>query len=165
MFVVNAVAGIATTLALYVALRGVNESLMAIATVLALVEAVTFIMARPDLEMLYLSEGYAAATTEAQRATLLAAGEAMLATFHGTAFHVGINLFSIYYLIVSIVMLRSNIFGSVIAYTGIVAAILNWGLYVPGGIGLFLFTLSVIPFLAIWLVLVGRRLFLLGRSV
>jgi len=165
LFVVNAVAGIATTLALYVALRGVNESLMAIAIVLALVEAVTFIMARPALEMLYLSDQYAAATTDAQRATLLAAGEAMLATFHGTAFHVGINLFSIYYLIVSIVMLRSNIFGSVTAYTGIVAAILNWGLYVPGGIGLFLFTLSVIPFLAIWLVLVARRLFLLGRSV
>jgi hypothetical protein len=165
LFVVNAVAGIATTLALYVALRGVNESLMAIATVLALVEAVTFIMARPALQMLYLSDQYAAATTDAQRATLLAAGEAMLATFHGTAFHVGINLFSIYYLIVSIVMLRSNIFGSVTAYTGIVAAILNWGLYVPGGIGFFLFTLSVIPFLAIWLVLVARRLFLLGRSV
>jgi hypothetical protein len=165
LFVVNAVAEIATTLALYVALRRVNESLIAIATVLALVEAVAFIVARPALEMLYLSDQHAAATTEAQRATLLAAGEAMLATFHGTAFHVGINLFSIYYLIVSIVMLRSNIFGSVIAYTGIVAAILNWGLYVPGGIGLFLFTLSVIPFLAIWLVLVGRRLFLLGRSV
>lgn len=165
LFVVNAVAGIATALALYVALSSVNESLMAIATVLALVEAVTFIMARPAMEMLYLSDQYAAATTEAQSATLLAAGEAMLATFHGTAFHVGINLFSLYYLIVSIVMLRSNIFGSVIAYTGIVAAILNWGLYVPGGIGLFLFTLSVIPFLAIWLVLVARRLFLLGRSV
>ena len=165
LFVVNAVVGIATTLALYVALRRVNESLMVIATVVGLLEAVAFIVARPALEMLYLSNQYAAATTDAQSATLLAAGEAMLATFHGTAFHVGINLFSLYYLIVSIVMLRSNIFGSVTAYTGIVAAILNWGLYVPGGIGLFLFTLSVIPFLAIWLVLVGRRLFLLGRSV
>jgi hypothetical protein len=164
LFVVNAVIGIATALALYVALRRVNESLMVIATVLGLVEAVAFIVARPALEMLYLSEGYAAATTDAQRALFLAAGQAMLATFHGTAFHVGINLFSIYYLIVPIVMLRSNIFGRVTAYTGIVAAILNWGLYVPGGIGLFLFTLSVVPFLAIWLVLVARRLFQLGKA-
>ena len=164
LFVVNAVAGIATTLALYVVLRRVNESLMAIATVLALVEAVAFIVARPALEMLYLSNQYAAATTDAQRTMILAAGEAMLATFHGTAFHVGINLFSIYYLIVSIVMLQSNIFGRVTAYTGVVAAILNWGLYVPGGIGLFLFTLSVIPFLAIWLILVARKLFQLGRD-
>ena len=132
LFVVNAALGIATTLALYVALRRVSESLMAIATVLGLVEAVAFIVARPALEMLYLSNQYADASSAAQRAALLAAGEAVLATFHGTAFHVGINLFSIYYLIVSIVMLRSNIFGRVTAYTGIVAAILNWGLYVPG---------------------------------
>jgi hypothetical protein len=106
---------------------------MVLATVLGIVEAVAFIIARPALEMFFLSEGYAAATTDAKRAMLLAAGQAILATFHGTAFHVGINLFSVYYLIVPIVMLQSNIFGRVTAYTGIVAAILNWGLYVPGG--------------------------------
>jgi hypothetical protein len=114
--------------------------------------------------MLYLSNQYTDASTDAQRAALLAAGEAVIATFHGTAFHVGINLFSIYYLIVPIVMLRSNIFGRVTAYTGIVAAILNWGLYVPGGLGLILGTLSVVPFLAIWLILVARKLFQLGRD-
>ena len=164
LFVVNAVVGIATALALYAALRQINESLMAIATVLGLIEVVAFIVARPAVEMLYLSNQYAAATTDAQRAILLAAGQAMLATFHGTAFHVGINLFSAYYLIVPIVMLQSNIFSRVTAYTGIVAAILNWGLYVPGAVGVILFTLSVVPFLAIWLVLVARRLFQLGGS-
>ena len=162
LFVVNAVVGIATTLALYVVLRRVNESLMTIALALGLVEAVAFVVARPAVEMLYLSNQYADATTDAQRATLLAAGEAMLATFNGTAFHVGYNLFSIYFLIVPLVMLRSNIFGRVTAYTGILAAILNWGLYVPG-IGVFLSALSVVP-LAIWLVLVARRLFQLGRA-
>jgi hypothetical protein len=125
LFVVNAVVGIATALALYAALRRINESLMALATVLGIVEAVAFIIARPALEMFFLSEGYAAATTDAKRAMLLAAGQTILATFHGTAFHVGINLFSVYYLIVPIVMLQSNIFGRVTAYTGIVAAILN----------------------------------------
>ncbi len=164
LFVVNAAVGIATILALYVALRRTSESLMAIATVLGLVEAVAFIVARPALEMFYLSNQYTDASTDAQRAALLAAGEAVIATFHGTAFHVGINLFSIYYLIVPIVMLRSNIFGRVTAYTGIVAAILNWGLYVPGGLGLILGTLSVVPFLAIWLILVARKLFQLGRD-
>lgn len=95
-------------------------------------------------------------------AALLAAGETMLATFHGTAFHVGINLFSVYFLIVPLIMLRSNIFGRMTAYAGIAAAILNWGLYVPGGTGLFLLTLSVIP-LAVWNVLIARRLLQLGR--
>ena len=62
LFVVNAALGIATTLALYIALRRVNESLMAIALALGLVEALAFIVARPALEMLYLSERYAAAS-------------------------------------------------------------------------------------------------------
>ena len=81
LFVVNAVIGIATTLALYVVLRRINESLMTIALALGFLEAVAFIVARPTLDMLYLSNQYAAATTDAQRAALLAAGEAMLATF------------------------------------------------------------------------------------
>jgi hypothetical protein len=81
---------------------------MAIALALGLLEVVAFIVACPALEMLYLSNQYATATTDAQRETLLAAGEAMLATFHGTAFHVSINLFSIYFLIVSIVMLQAT---------------------------------------------------------
>jgi hypothetical protein len=164
LFVVNAAVGIATTLALYVALRRVNESLMAIALVLGLVEAVALIVARPALEMLYLSEQYAAATTDAQRAKFLAAGEAMWATYNGTAFHVGYNIFSVYLLIVSVVMLRSSIFGRVTAYMRLLAAILNWGLYVPK-IGIFLSILGVFPFFAIWNVLIARRLFQLGRGV
>jgi hypothetical protein len=133
LFVVIAVFNIALTLALYVALRRVSESFMAIALVLNLLGAVAFIIARPALEMLYLSSQYANAATDAQRALFLAAGETMMATFHGTAFHVGINIFSVYFLIVPLVMLRSHIFGRVTAYVGIAAAILNWGLYVPGG--------------------------------
>src|SRR5215204_6076974 len=163
LLIVSVALGIATTLALYIALRRVNESLMAIALVLALVEAVAFIAARPAFEMLYLSDGYAAATTDAQRDAFLAAGEAMLATFNGTAFHLSINLFSIYFLIVPLVMLQSNIFGRVTAYAGILAAIFNWALYVPE-IGIFLSILSVFPFLLIWNILIARRLFQLGGS-
>lgn len=163
LLVISTALGIATTLALYVALRGVNESLMAIALVVGLLEAVAFIMARPAFEMLYLSERYAAATTDAQRAMFLGAGEAMLATFNGTAFHLSINFFSIYFLIVSIVMLRSHIFGRVIAYLGILAALFNWALYVPQ-IGIFLSILSIVPFWAIWLILVARKLLQLARA-
>jgi hypothetical protein len=163
LLVISSALAIATTLALYVALRRVNESLMVIALAVGLVEAVVFIVARPALEMLYLSEGYAAATTDAQRAMFLAAGETMLATFNGTAFHLSINLFSIYFLIVPIVMLRSHIFGRVTAYMGILAAIFNWALYVPQ-IGLFLSILSVFPFLLIWNILIARRLFQLGKG-
>ena len=64
---------------------------------------------------------------------------------------------------VKLVMLRSPNFGRVTASAGILAAILNWGLYVPR-IGIFLSVLSVAP-LAIWNVLIARRLFRLGRDV
>jgi hypothetical protein len=163
LLVVSSALAIATTLALYVALRRVNESLMVIALAVGLVEAVAFIVARPAFEMLYLSEGYAAATTDAQRAMFLAAGEAILATFNGTAFHLSINFFSIYFLIVPIVMLRSHNFGRVTTYMGILAAIFNWALYLPS-IGIFLAILSVFPFLLIWNILIARRLFQLGRG-
>jgi len=163
LFVVNAALGITTTLALYVALRRASQSLMAVALAFGLVEAVCLIVARPALEMLYLSGQYAAAMTDAQRAMFLAAGEVMWAASHGTAFHVGYNLFSAFLLIVAIVMLRSSVFGRVTAYIGILAALLNWGLYVPE-IGIFLSVLGVFPFFAIWNVLVARRLFQLGAS-
>lgn len=163
LLAVSTALGIATTLALYVALRRASESLMAIALVLGLVEAVAFIVARPAFEMLYLSNQYAAATTDAQRAMFLAAGEAVWAAFDGTAFHLSINLFSIYLLMVSAVMLRSNVFGRVTAYMGILAAIFNWALYVPE-IGILLSILSIVPFWTMWLILVARRLFQLGRA-
>ena len=95
-------------------------------------EAVALIVARPAFEMLYLSEQHAAATTDAQRALFLAAGETLLATFHDTALYVSYNLLSVYLLMVSIVMLRSQIFGRVTTCAGMLAAILNLGLYVPG---------------------------------
>jgi len=81
LFVINAVLGVGTTLALYVALRRVNESLMTVALALGLLEAVAFVAARPALEMLYLSDRYASAATDAQRDALLAAGEAVPAGF------------------------------------------------------------------------------------
>jgi len=137
---------------------------MALALALGLVEAVALIVARPAFEMLYLSNQYAAATTDAQRAMFLAAGEAMWATFNGTAFHVSYNIFSIYLLIVPVVMLQSNIFGRVTAYMGLLAAILNWGLHVPET-GILLSILSVVLFLANWNILIARRLFQLGRGV
>jgi hypothetical protein len=60
-------------------------------------------------------------------------------------------------------MLRSQIFSRVTACADILAAILNWGLYVPG-IGILLSLLSLVP-LVIWNVLIASRLFRLGRDV
>jgi hypothetical protein len=136
---------------------------MAIALALGFMEVVVLIVARPAFEMLYLGEQHAAATMDGQRAVFLAAGERVLVTFRGTAFHVSYNLFSVYLLMVSSVMLRSQIFGRVTACVGILAAILNWGHYVPG-FGIHLSVLSLVP-LAIWNVPIASGLFRRGRDV
>lgn len=131
LFVVDAALGIPTILALYIALRRASESFMAIALALGLVATVALITARPAFEMLYLSGQYAAATTEAQRSMLLAAGEAMRAVFYGTAFNASNVLANINLLIVPLVMLRSSIFGKATAYIGILAGILGFACTCP----------------------------------
>jgi hypothetical protein len=161
LFVVNAAFGITTTLALYVVLRHVNQSLMVVALVLSLVGAVCLIVARPAIEMLYLSDQYAEATSDAQRSVWLAAGEVMMSMRLGTAFHVSYNLANITLVMIPLVMLRSQIFSRTTAYMGILAGIIGFGLYVPT-FGLYISVLSVL-FYGVWCFLIARRLFQLGR--
>lgn len=162
LFVVNAAFGITTALALYAALRRVNPSFMAIALAISFIGTITIIMARPAIDMLYLSDQHAAATTDAQQSLFLAAGEALLSMRHGTAFHVSYNLANIGLILVPVVMLQSRIFSKTTAYMGILAGVIGFGLYLPT-IGVFVSVLSVL-FYAVWLILIARRLFQLGRN-
>ena len=161
LYLVSNILSIPIYLALYMTLRRVDQSVMAIATVLGLIAIAVVFAARPTFDMLYLSEQYAAATTEAQRAILLAAGEAKLALVYGTAQQVHYFLGAVALLLVSIVMLRSDIFSRTTAYVGIIANVLVFGLYVPT-IGVYLSIFSVFPFLTLWLILIGRRFLQLG---
>jgi hypothetical protein len=149
-------------LALYVALRRASESLMAIAAALGIVGIILFITSNPAIEMLSLSDQYATATTDAQRETLLAAGQAMLASWQGTAFHVGYILSSIAGITIPAIMLRGKLFSKTIAILGILANAIGLGLYLPV-IGIFLALFSVV-FLEIWYILLGRRLLQLGQG-
>ncbi len=109
-------------LALYVALRRASESRMAIALTFALLGMGIFFATNNPFSMLSLSDQYAAAATEAQRSTVLAAGQAILANTNQRAvggFNMGFFLVSVAGLIVSLVMLRSNSFSRVTAYVGI----------------------------------------------
>jgi hypothetical protein len=129
-------------LALYVALRRASESFMAVATAFYFVAIAAYFASSMVFEMLSLSEGYAAATTESQRATYLAAGQAMLASFEGTAFQVSYVLASVSGIIIGAVMLRSEIFSRVAAYALILEDVIGLGLYVPT-IGILLSVISV----------------------
>jgi hypothetical protein len=163
LIVIGLVLGVPIFLALYVALRHAGESAMAIATTIALIGTVLHLTSNTALEMLSLSRAYAAATTEAQRAMFLAAGEATLAAYYGTAFQVSYVLGYAAKIVIGAVMLRSVVFSKATAYVGMLTGIVGLSFYVPT-IGIFLSIFSVL-LLAIWNFLVGRRLLQLGRSI
>lgn len=149
-------------LALYAALRRAGESAMAIAAALGLVAIAVYFASNPAFEMLSLSRRYDAATTEAQRSILLAAGEAVLAGFQGTAFKVSYLLATGAGIITGIVILRSKILGKPTGYARLLASFLGLGIFIPTiGVPLSLFS---VLFEWIWYVLLGRGLFRLARS-
>lgn len=160
MYLLSSVFAIPFFLVLYVTLKEVNESWALIALTLGLLGLVCLVPARPIPEMFVLSDQYAAAATEAERATYLVAGESMLTHFHGMAYHVHYILGSASLLISSFLMLRSDTFSKATAYVGVVTNVVVFGLYVPQ-IGVYLSLLSVVGYL-IWYILIARRLFQLG---
>ena len=149
-------------LALWAALKRFNQSFMAIALILELVGITTYFASTAAFEMLSLSNQYAFATTDAERSVLLAAGQVMLAIWQGTAFNVSYIISAIALLIVSVIMVRSSIFSKVTAYLGILASLLMFVPPTAGSIGVFLSLISLIP-TAIWLILIARKFFQLGR--
>lgn len=150
------------TLALCTVLRPASPSFTLLYLALSLIGVTAFIAARPVVEMAAASQGYATAATEAQKTVFLAAGQSLLAAFHGTAFHVSYLLGSLTGLIVSGIMLKSRIFGKATAYLRVASSLCDLGLYVPV-IGMYISIFSVL-FLSIWTILVARRLFQLSQA-
>jgi len=145
-------------LAIYAALKRASESLMAIGLTFQLVGMATYFASTAAFEMLSLSNQYAAATTDAERSTLLAAGQAMLAIWQGTAFDVSYILSAVAMLIVLAVMLRTSTFGKAAAYAGLLSGAVMLVPPTAGTVGVVLSLVSLVPLVA-WLILVARRLF------
>ena len=160
MYLLGNVFAVPFFLVLYVTLKEVEEGWALVALTMGLIGLVCLVPARPIPEMFALSDQYAAATTEAERATYLVAGEAMLTHFHGMAYHAHYILGSASLLISSFLMLRSATFSRATAYVGIVTNIIVFGLYVPE-VGVWISMLSVVGYL-VWYILIARRLFQLG---
>jgi len=141
-----------------------------IALTFALLGIGIFLATNNPFSMLSLSNRYAAATTDGERSTFLAAGQAILANTNQRAvggFNMGLFLVSVAGLIVSSVMLQSNSFGRLTAYVGILANALSLADYLrqtltTSAIVALLVILPNALFLVIWYVLVGRRLYQLG---
>jgi hypothetical protein len=77
------------------------------------------------------------------------------------AFQVSYVLDPLSGLIISLVMLRTNLFDRTTAWLRIASSVCDFGLYIPG-IGLYI-SLFFVFFLLAWNILVARRLFQLAR--
>jgi hypothetical protein len=166
-------------LALFVALRRENRSSMAVATALVIVGIAVYLASNTALSMLSLSDQFVAATTGTQRATLLGAGQAMLAlnrfsspgAHPGAAGFVSLLLIALAGLITSVVMLRGHMFNRATAIAGILASAFDlaycaaYALVAKADSELLaiLFIPAAGLLLMIWHILVGWRLYQLGR--
>ncbi len=108
-------------LALYAALRRTDRISMMLGLALSFAATVVYVSSNPAIAMLRFSVQYGAATTDAQRALIAAAAQALLATHSPAALgqNVAFVLFNVAGLIIATVMLRSSVFGRGTAWLGI----------------------------------------------
>lgn len=149
--------------ALYIALRRVDKSLMTVSLTLGLTGMVTYFSSTVAFEMMSLSDRYASAATEGEKAILLAAGQAMLATWQGTAFSVGYVIEGIAFLVMGTVMLRSAVFGKVTAWISIVLGIMSLIPPTVAVVGMYFALGSLVP-LVLWDIIVARKFFRLANT-
>lgn len=148
-------------LALCAALRRVSPSALVIALAVALVGLAAYFAGNPLFEMLKLANQHAVAATDAQRERLLAAGQAILAIYQGTAFDVYYIFNGVALLIFAVVMLRSSVFSRATAYSGLLASLLMMVPSSAGAVGMVFALASLAPW-AVFSVLVARRLLRMG---
>ena len=150
-------------LALYAALRRINESYALIALVFGLIAVPMLLAARPVTEMVMLSDKFAAATNEAVRGQYLAAGDALLEHFSGTAWMVESFCLILSGLISALLMLRSPVFGKATAYLGIATSLFGFGFVMPV-VGPLLFFVNTVLSI-VFSILMARGFFRLGRQM
>ncbi|MCK4357566.1 MAG: hypothetical protein KAW92_02250 [Candidatus Cloacimonetes bacterium] len=154
---------------IYLALKDTNKELLSISTILVFVGLTLFLATPSVFSYLYLSDEYAKAIIESDKNQIIAAGEAILASdmWHGTGAKIGGILIQLGALIISMTMLKSNVFNKLTAYTGIVTHGLDLAHII---IGFFLPTVGIIlmaiagPLYLLWFPLIGIRLFKLKNK-
>jgi hypothetical protein len=165
--------GILTYFALYAAHReDPNQGYAALAIIISFLGIGVFLATNRAFPIFALSKQYADATTDAQRAVLEAAGQSMLSVgqSHTPGTFMGFFLSEVAGVVISIVMLRSKIFGTITAYAGIFGfGILSvfefFSSFVAGlsSVAMILAMLGGLLSMA-WYILIARRLFQLGRN-
>jgi hypothetical protein len=156
LLVVDNVLLIPLLLALYLVLRPTHPAAVLLATAAGLTSVVLYVATNPALAVAALADRHTSATTEAARTGAVAAADAALATWQGTAFHTAYLLGSAAGIAFGVVMLRTTVFTRATGWLAIAANTVGLGLYLPG-IGVYISVFSVL-FLEIWYLLLAHRL-------
>jgi hypothetical protein len=140
---------------------------MGLAIALSMISISVFFASNQAIGCLNLSQQFQTATSESQRSIYLAGGEALSANIQGTGWYVSLFLIYLAGLIISLVMLQSNVFNKATAWTGILAnsfgLLLFPALIFAPAIIWFPPSLSA-PFRVTWYVLIALRLFKLAKE-
>ena len=160
-------------LALYVALREAHQSAMLLATTAGLIGITVYFASNQAFAMLALSKRFSDTINHAQRSTYLAAGEALLATnnpnslYQGTDIYVSLFLVLLAGLIISKVMLQSDVFSKATAITRILANGIGLCYFIALAFAPVIFWIPhpiSAPFRVVWYFLIALRLFKLART-
>lgn len=119
-------------LAVYIVLRKINPSYAMLALLINMIAVVAMIIARPVTEIFMLSDRYMAAATPDAQAKYLAAADALLVMFDGTAWAISTTFTAIGYLIFFFLMLKTDLFRKATAYVGISTNVSALLAFVPG---------------------------------
>ena len=165
--------GIVTYFALYAAHRETpTQPFAALAALIFFLGAGVFFATNRAFPMWALSQQYAAATTDAQRAMLEAAGQSMLSVgqSHTPGTFLAFFLIELAGVLISVVMLRSQVFSKTAAYAGIAGfcmlLVFEFFSSFVTGLSALSMLLAMVGGIAsmVWYVLNARKLFELAQG-
>ena len=149
---------------LYIALKETDHYIATISMILAFAGTTLFLATPSVFSYLHLSDRFANAGSEFEKNQLLAAGESILASdmWHGTGPRIGGLLLQTGALLISVIMLRSNVFNRATAITGITThgldlAHIIFGFFLPAIGNIIMFIAG--PLYLLWFPMVGLRLY------
>lgn len=149
---------------LFEALKNTDHVMSTISMIFAFAGLTLFLATPSVFSYLYLSNRFEISTSDLQKNQLLAAGESILASdmWHGTGARIGGLLLQTGALLISFVMLRSQVFRKSTAITGIATHGLDLGHIIVGFFSPALGNIIMFiagPLYLIWFPMVGLRLY------
>ncbi|MBN2386770.1 MAG: hypothetical protein JXB85_07090 [Anaerolineales bacterium] len=156
-------------LAVFVALKDIHPTTMALAAFFAFLGISVFVTTRAFMVSAFVSLNarYAAATSDVLRGELIAAGQAILSPARATPETIGFLFLAVAGLLISLVMRRSQIFGGGVFYVGILGCVLTFAdqisLVLAPSLARMLMPVNGFLWLVWWL-LISRGLFRLAKN-